>query len=436
MIRAALALVGLAACGTTTGTLTLTLTTAPGSHVLDAATELRLVLTNPHQVTTASRGSGGFSLALDVPANGDTTSLIVDALDGTGATIATGSSPAFALGGTDAAIVVYMAAPNTIGAAPAQFATARSALGSGVLMYGAVFSGGLDASGAATTELEIYNAYDHSLIEGLAMPDARSAQIVAVGSTGLVFLYGGNDSTGATTETLWSFDTTVAPNGSYSQLATTSLPRAGEPAVPISSNEELVPGMPAIDLVGPTGSATAVTDVPSLPSAGASVLDTDGTATAIFADATGVVRYHAGAYDAPAIAGGARAGAAVVALPGSGAIAIACGTPDGVSIDAATEAVTPRPGVPGVAKTGCAIAATARVVLIAGGTLATGGLDPDAQIFDAATFAPVATVPLVVPRTGATALPLPNGQIVIAGGVDASGAPIATIELFTPASTE
>ncbi|NVB83058.1 MAG: hypothetical protein HOV81_32065, partial [Kofleriaceae bacterium] len=47
-------------------------------------------------------------------------------------------------------------------------------------------------------------------------------------------------------------------------------------------------------------------------------------------------------------------------------------------------------------------------------------------------FTPLDTVPLVVPRTAARAIALPNDQILLVGGTDANGAPIATIELFTP----
>jgi len=431
-----LALLAVAACADQSGTLTVTLTTAPSSHVLDAASELRLVLTNPHQVQTATRGASGFSLAIEVPASGATTSLIVDALDDTGAIVATGASPPFALGGSDAAVVVYMAAPNTIGAAPAALATARSAIAAGTLAYGAIVAGGLDPTGAASEAIEIYNAYNHTLIEGMTMPAARSAQILGVGDNGLVYLFGGDDSTGTATDSLWSFDTTAAPAGSYSDFGDKAgFARANAPAVPIASDEFLIGGTPGFDLLAPEGAITAVTQVPALPGAGASVEASDGTTTALFADQTGVVRYRAGAYDAPTIAGAARTGAAVIALSG-GDFAIACGSPDGVQIDAATEAATPLTGVPGTAKTGCATAATAGVVLIAGGTLAAGGIDPTAAIYDAATFAPIATATLVVPRTGALALPLPNGQILIAGGVDASGAPIATLELFTPASAE
>jgi hypothetical protein len=88
--------------------------------------------------------------------------------------------------------------------------------------------------------------------------------------------------------------------------------------------------------------------------------------------------------------------------------------------------------VPGYAKTGCAAAATARHLVIAGGTTSTG-VDDRVDIFDAVTLAPVTTATLSVPRTGAVAVALPNDQVLIAGGVDAAGAPIATLELFTPA---
>jgi len=37
-----------------------------------------------------------------------------------------------------------------------------------------------------------------------------------------------------------------------------------------------------------------------------------------------------------------------------------------------------------------------------------------------------------VPRTHAVAHALPNDQILIAGGLDAAGAPVGTLELFTP----
>ena len=69
-------------------------------------------------------------------------------------------------------------------------------------------------------------------------------------------------------------------------------------------------------------------------------------------------------------------------------------------------------------------------MIVAGGDAA--GVDASVEIFDAVTLAPLATAQLVVPRKNAVALALPNDQILIAGGVDQNGAPIATLELFTP----
>ena len=127
----------------------------------------------------------------------------------------------------------------------------------------------------------------------------------------------------------------------------------------------------------------------------------------------------------------ARTGATVVALPG-GSVAVVCGTAPGARIDGATGAITALSAVPATPRTGCAAAATARHLVIAGGT---GALD-SVEVFDATTLAPVATATLTVPRTGASALALPNGQVLIAGGTDGSGAPIATLELFTPEPSE
>ena len=103
----------------------------------------------------------------------------------------------------------------------------------------------------------------------------------------------------------------------------------------------------------------------------------------------------------------------------------------GVCIDAASGAAETFANVPSVAKSGCAAAATQRHLIIAGGTTGTG-VDSTVEIYDAATLERLATATLVVPRTDAVALAMPNDQILIAGGVDAAGAPVGVFELFTP----
>src|SRR5262249_44774172 len=108
-------------------------------------------------------------------------------------------------------------------------------------------------------------------------------------------------------------------------------------------------------------------------------------------------------------------------------------TPDAIVV---TAGVTPSAAVmPNVLATPCkdfALAATSKYVLAAGGLAQDGSTLTDAVVLDATTLAPVATLPMVVPRSGAVALALQNDQILVIGGVDATGAPTGVLELFTP----
>ncbi len=425
----ALALVALAGCGGTTGTLSVTLVIAPGSTVLDSARSLKLVLTNPHKVTTAQRNGAGFAVELDLPATSVDGQLIVDAYNASGTLVATGESPLFPLGAIDASVAIYMAAPLSMAAAPVSLDPARSAVAAGALSYGAIFAGGRDANGTASDAISIYNTYDHSLVAGLTMLAPRSAQALGVGDNGAVYLFGGNDASGTATDTLWAFDTNVSPNGAYNDYGEkTGFARAGQLALPLGGDAFLVTGTPAAELTGLDGSLAARTDIASLPAAGASVVASDGTATTIFAGAGGIVRFRGGAFDMIDTAD--HTGAAVIALPDGRAL-VACGTGGAFTIDAAAGTVQALAGVPADARTGCALAATSRHVVIAGGTTGTGA-SGTVDIYDAGTLAHVATAMLVVPRTGAQAVALPNDQVLIASGLDANGAPTATLELFTP----
>ena len=76
---------------------------------------------------------------------------------------------------------------------------------------------------------------------------------------------------------LWRFDTTSAPNGSYGDFGDKpGFARAGMTAVPLGSDTFLITGTPAAELSGAAGSLTARTDIASLPTGGASVIATDG----------------------------------------------------------------------------------------------------------------------------------------------------------------
>lgn len=409
----------LTACNGTVGTLKLTLATAPGSTLLDSAQTLQLTITNPHQVTTATRGANGFAIDLQMPATTATGSIIVEALDGGGTRIAAGESPPVPFGAIDATIVVYMAVPNTIGTAPAMLAPARTHLGTGQLTYGAVLAGGHVATGEPSDAIAIYNAFDHSLTGGLALPAARDGVAVGVGANNQVYLFGGYDDASAVTGTLWRFDTNATPNGAYTDFGDKSgFARSNAALVPLGNDHFLITGMPAAELNGPGGTVAAHTEIASLPAAGASVTGTDGVVTSVFAGDTGIVRFRNAAFDT--LDATPRTGAAVVALP-TGKLAVVCGPGTGELVDPATGALTP---LTITAPAGCGAAVTSRHLVIAA--------DATAQVFDATTLAPIAQPPLVTPRGSPNLIALPNGQVLIAGGNDTTGAPIATLELFTP----
>ncbi len=421
----------LAGCAGETGTLAVTLTQAPGATLLDGVQTLRVTITEPHQVVTVERTDGGFSLALDLTATGAATALHVEGLDAGGMLIANGSSPLFPLGAIDGRIVIYMAPPLSVMAAPASLEPARSELAIAALPYGAILAGGRLASGAPSDAVGIYNAYDHSFVSGLPIPAPRAALAMAVGAGNAAYLFGGFDETGAPAADLWRFDTTTPPAGSFGSFGVKDgFARGGEHLVAMGGEHYLVTGTPAAELAALDGTMVARDDIAALPSQAIGVTGNDGMPAAIFVGAEGVIQFHAGRFTTLDIPAAARAGASVVGLPG-GKVLVVCGTTEAVRIDAASGTAESFPDLPPGAKTGCAAAATSRYLIIAGGDDA-GAIDGNVQIYDAVTLEPLPTAALVAPRTGAAAFPLGNGQILIAGGVDPQGAPVATLELFTP----
>jgi len=436
-VKLAAALVLLAACANN-GTVSISLVTAPGSTVLDNVETLDLTLTDPLTTATATRQGSGFSISFQIDSTQAAGQLIVEGLDATGTVIAVGESPPFPVDSLTASIAIFMAAPNSMAAAPVALDPPVDQLAVGALSFGVLFAGGRDASGAPQSEVAIYNAFDHALAQGQSLPEPRAAMAMATTSGAYAYFFGGTDATGAPQANDWYFDTTVAPAGGYADFGDkTGFERAAQTLLAVDANNFVLTGTPPALLGIQTGTATARTDIASLPAAGVATTGTDSQIEAIFVAASGVTRYRDAidTFDtlpAPAVA---RDGASLVPLP-SGLVGVFCGGADGATIDVVSGAVVSLAGVPSDTRTsGCAVAASSKYVVIAGGTLASGGVATTAEVFDATTFKPIATAPLVVPRTNATAMALPDGQVIVIGGDDATGAPIATIELFTPMPT-
>jgi hypothetical protein len=423
-------MLALAACGARGGLLAVELTTAPGSLVLDEVQTMRLTITEPRTVVEAQRTpGGGFDLALDLEASGVTGSLIIEGFDGNGSLVACGQSPPFAVAAINARIIVYMAPPMSVGLSPRVLSPAHAAVSAAALSYGVAVAGGVDAAGAPSDVVAVYNAYDHTLATGMPMPAPRN-DMQLLGQNALLFLYGGLDPTHTATGTFLRFDTSVAPDGAYTDFGDqATLPRAGETAIAMGIDHFIVTGSPPLEIAANV--VTARTDIASLPPVGANVGASDGESTAIFVGPEGIVRFRDGRFDV--LSTTPRLGAAIAALPG-GRVVIAGGGPsagvldgDAIVVDAATGAVTPRPALLATPRLRPAIAATARHLLITGGAAMDGSPVASAEVFDTANLSPLDSGD-VVPRTAPFAFAMPNDQILIVGGADA----IESIELFTP----
>ena len=418
-LAALAALAALAGCpGSEVGTISLGLTTAPGSTVMDRVAQLRLTFTNPRQVLVVDRTERGFDLVLDRDADGEVGGLVIEGLDPAGALVATGMSPPFARTTLNARIVVYMAPPMSIEPAPVALAPARSRPSAAALGYGAVLAGGVDGGSAPSSAIQIYNAYDHSLATGMAMPEARAGVTLAVTANNGVYLFGGTGPGGAATGTLWLFDTTIPPAGRYGVLNDfPQFARTGGLAIPTGGNTYLITGAPPIQL---SGSQLAEPAGIAALSSGASVTGADRSVTTVGVDeATGELLRFRGSGPEPL--GAQQRGGVAVALPG-GRIAVIGGAAaprDALLVDAATGGLTPVPGALTEAYDALAAAATPRFVIVAG--VRPGGGTTQLEVLDAATLERRHAE--VIDDEITAAIALPNEQVLLAG---------AALRLFTP----
>lgn len=409
----------LAACDGTEGTITVELATAPDSTILDGALALRVTLTNPTTTTTIQRANGGFALDVELPAEGPPRALVIEGLDAGGATLAVGQSPVFPITAINARVVVYMAPPLSLARSPLSLVTPRTDVGITELSYGAAIVGGL-AGGALSTDLAVYNAYDHTILAGLALPAARRAPCVASTASNDLYIFGGEGATGPT-GTLWTFATATPPNGAYQQAAEQpALARTCASTQPVETAEDqfVIAGTPVVAIAGSV--AAARTDLATLPPHGASIVASDGTFVALFTDGTTLTRIRNNAIETRALATPFTPLGAV-ANPADRSILFVA-TEGFVRVDPITlAAATPIPTR--ITREAFAIAATERHVLVHGGTVG-GVADPTADAYAADTLLHLATIPITVSQVvGARAIGLPNQQILVVGG---------EIELFTP----
>lgn len=436
-----------------TGTISVTLATAPDASVLDAVTLARLTLTRPPAVVEAERDAdGSFALVLDVPAADAQGELIFEGFDAGGELVAYGRSGPLPTSGVTVDIALYVAPPLSLRAAPAPLATPRADMGVVTLPYGALLAGGRAEGGDASAAVEVYSVYQHRFQTQTDLPAARVAPAAAAGALGTVYLFGGLDADGAPSDALYGFAVDAAQSGAPITFVTegTSLARSGAVMAALGQERFAVTGAPPVLVDGRTGRASALDDAPALAGTATSAV-VDGVVHTLFAGAgngeSGAILLVDDGFTElapPAGDGGAllRTDHATALLP-DGSMLVLGGridAADGEILPAAAVRFLPPQGdleradlVLATPRHSAAVTATEAHLVVAGGVDAGGALVGDAEIFDARTLAPVTTLPMVVPRRGAAAVPLPNGQVLIAGGVDEDDAPASVAELFTPA---
>lgn len=440
---AALLLV-VAACQGDVGTIRLSLVTAPDSAVMDDVVSARLTLTSPHTVVETTRDPGGsLSLEMEVVADGPSGYVTFEGFDAGQNLVAFGRSGPLPIAAIDADVAIYVAAPLSLAESPVALEPARSEVALTRLTYGALFAGGRDSDGDPTSDLVIYNIYQHDFQVGDDLPSPRASMTAIAGDYGYVYLFGGYDAAGDTSATLWSFDTSVAPAGSYAIIPSDgALARAGAAAAPLGQEAFLIAGDPPAVIDGVAGSISPIANIGQIDGAATTVSIAQVRYTLIAgrdAGSTGASLYVSGGFndlDAPSAV--LRTGHAAVALADSNILVVGGATDDGPTADALRFSPTSRAFVVlddflATPRVDAAIASTTQYVLVAGGRDADGNVVEDAEVFDADTLAPVATIPMVTPRYGAAATSLSNGSVLIVGGLDSAGAPVGEMELFTPA---
>lgn len=426
-----------AGCFGETGTLSVSVLDAPDSTLLDDVQRIRMTLLTPRTVVEARRSpGGGFQLALEAAADGNPSTLQVEGFDAADELIAYGTTPPFSVGPIDAHVAVFLAPPISMAHAPVLLAVPRFELGVAPLTYGAVMAGGRDNTNGVRGELEIYNAFDHTLARGLDLPQPRAGAAVGATIDGRVFVVGGQGGDGAATSTTWLFNSTVAPAGAYLELTSSAPARTGERAVPISNTRFLLTGAAAqIDAINAV--VQPVAGAPALPTQMAAVLAGEEI-IAIGAGAATVVRFRGGAFDQLAVPAALRSGHAVVSTADA-QIAVIGGqlgaelSADAVKIDPISGAGTVVPAVLEIPRRRAAVARAGAFIVVAGGTSASESILDTAEILDATTLKHLATIPLRAPRAFAEAVALPNDQVLLVGGLDNRGRPSDRLELFTGA---
>lgn len=468
IILAALALVAITACGGRSGTLTLNLVTSPGDDPFnDAATVRFSVGANKEHVDTVPVSMGHFSYKVSFKPIGAPGPVLVEALDATGNVVGHGSSAYVLLDAVDQGpISIWVGRPGRVAPAAAMLPKPIAETAStNINGLGILYAGGRDATGTPLADTTVYDVFTQGVIATAPMQKARAGGVAASASSVNAVVYGGATSSGfgnasAVDGTLELFDPTVG-TGVWASLPVDTFPPRAYPDVTVlaAGGIAITGGVDAsgnalasAGLVTPTGTIRLST----LPSPMAAARVGHAAAPAKFPDGEGAILFGGlppgatgqpvaerlvgqafSAYDVGAVEN--RINATATLMP-SGDVLVLGGTTaagaqaSGLVISPTTPSatVTPLPAALSVARTGHTAALTGNDLVVCGGADASGTVQASCDILDAMTYARKSTVPMATGRRGHRADVMETGIVVMAAGFGADGAPLASIEIYTP----
>jgi hypothetical protein len=456
---ALLALVGAAACGKTP-IVSVEIVTPTGEDTFAGATRLRVSNATPAKESEVSLTSGEeISLDLsDISASGDTTTITIDALDDAGTILAHGATPPFSLVASESYLRVYVGRVAGFGEAPGALAAGRTDVGLATFAgLGALIVGGSDASGTPVADTSVYNEYLHQVAAAANVGVARAGLTLVEASDSVVFAFGGRTISGISS-LMEEFDPYQGYTGvwvGYSDEGVASLARGHAPGAvltdgilcaggtdaddaPLATAVLLVTGdsPAATALAAPLAAARAGHTVTSMVSGGAGLVY--GGTTATDAPVAELYSTSSKGFTSLTLDTTLMRTAHSATLLEDGRVAIV----GGVDADGAARAdvifvgadgtATLQEGVLQTPRSGHTATLIGATLLIAGGSDDTGAL-ADAELVEVGGFTVTGTTPLKGARTGHAAVLLASGTVLLAGGVDGDGAPLARLELYTPA---
>jgi hypothetical protein len=468
IVIACLLLVAITACGGKSGTLTLNIVTSPGDDPFnDAATVRFTVGTDTSHVTTVPVTGGHFSYKVSFKPNDMTGPVLIEALDAGGTVVAHGQTPYLLLSAVDQGpISAWVGRPGRVAPADAALPKAVAETASTYVPgLGVLYCGGRDATGTALADTSVYDVFTHAIISTAPMDKARAGAISAQANDVNGIVYGGATSAGfgnasAVDGELQLFDPTVGV-GVWAALgvddgfaarayATKVILASGAILVTggvdgsgnVLSSAGLIPNSGTIKLSATSGPMVA----PRVGHAGAAAKFPEGDGAILFGGlppgsttlpvAERIVGQAFSAYDVGAQEN--RVNATATTMPNGDVLILGGKTATGaqasglVITPTVPATVSTLPNVLSVAREGHSASLTGNDLVVCGGADAMGAVQGTCDVLDAMTYMRKSTVPLATARRGQSSETMETGVVVIAGGIGGDGAPLASMEIYTP----